>query len=368
MQHISINSFSVSSASSVVKNNWCKFVFIRGKQKITAIRVISVSLLLLLGSISVAEFDARKEVIKFMENAGMEKYLHAPVTVSQVRPGLLSIADEGIFAIQHELLTPEAASDPNVVIEPSVAIAPAAKNICIVTHGWLDKGENKWPQEMATSIADRVDPNDWTCISYDWKGGSAVITSVQAAEYARDIAGPRLAAAVASLGIDVAHVHLVGHSAGSWTIHSAAKRIAAANPNVTIHLTFLDAYVPEKWNPEILGHVFTEAKRQKSQLWAEHYYTRDITFKVTQHNLPNAHNVDITAIDPLIKEHEFPYRWYAATVTGKYTRWDEKNEKVVTAAGKTQYGFARSREAGQKNWAKSTQLKRGNKAIRIKSK
>ncbi len=324
--------------------------------------------ILLLSAVAAAEFDARREVIKLMENAGMDKYLDAPVTVSQTRPGLLSIADEGIFAIQHELLKPETAAEPNVVIAADVSPLPTAKKVCLVTHGWLDKGENKWPEELAAAIAARVDPNDWTCASYDWVGGSVVITSVQAAEYARDIAGPRLAAAVLALDIDIEHVHLIGHSAGSWTIHSAAKQIAAANPDVTIHITFLDAYVPEKWNTEILGHVFTDAKRQKTQLWAEHYYTKDITFKVTQHNLPNAHNVDITDIDPLIKEHEFPYRWYAATVTGKYDRWDEKKEPVITKAGKTQYGFTRSREAGEENWAQSTKLKRGNKAVRVKGK
>ncbi len=325
-----------------------------------------VFLLLLLCGVAAAEYDARQEIIKFMKNTGMDKVLYAPVTVDQRWPGLLEIADEGIFAIQHELLKSEIGTDPNVVIDDEVTVDPTVKHLFIVTHGWLDKSEKKWPAKMAAAMAERVDPNEWTCMSYDWKGGSVVITSVQAAEYARDIAGPRLATAVLQLPVDFKHVHLVGHSAGSWTIHAAAKKLAAARPDITVHLTFLDAYVPEKWNPEILGHIFVDVKRQRNQLWAEHYFTKDITYKVTQHKLPNAHNVDINDIDPLIKEHEFPYRWYMATITGKYDRWDEKKEPVVTLAGETEYGFTRSREAGEDNYAQSRKLKLGNKPVRIK--
>jgi hypothetical protein len=146
-----------------------------------------------------------------------------------------------------------------------------------------------------------------------------VITSVQAAEYARDIAGPRLARAILALGTEFKHIHLIGHSAGTWTIHSAAKRLAYARRDIELHLTFLDAYIPSQWDKTLLGRVFLDPKRQKEQCWAEHYYTKDITFVVTEHDLKYAHNVDISAVDPLISEHEFPYRWYTATITGKFS-------------------------------------------------
>ena len=312
-----------------------------------------------------SEFDARREIIKLMEKNGMEKYLKAPVTITASPSGVLSIVDKGIFAIQHELLTPETSADPNIVMDDSLTIIPSADKLVIITHGWLDKGEKDWPNKMAAAIGERVDPNEWVCASYDWKGGSAVITSVQAAEYARDIAGPRLGAAVLKLGRSFKHIHLVGHSAGSWTIHSAAKRIAEVLPDATFHLTFLDAYVPDKWDADVLGCIFTDDEKQSRQYWADHYYTKDITYKVTQYNLKFAHNVDISAIDPLIKEHEFPYRWYMATITGHYDRWDEKKEMVIIRSGQTDYGFARTLESGAKNWEKNSKLQISNPAVQI---
>ena len=155
----------------------------------------------LTAAICFADFDVRKEIIKFMEgNKELQKYLDASVTVTQTSSGSLLIRDEGIFAFQHELLTPETATEPNVVLEESVAVNPGADKLVVVTHGWMDKGENSWPDEMAAVIGERVDSNEWVCAFYDWKGGSVVITSIQAAEYARDIAGPRLAKALLELG------------------------------------------------------------------------------------------------------------------------------------------------------------------------
>jgi hypothetical protein len=324
---------------------------------------------LILAASCSAEFDARQEIIKFMEkNKDLEKYLHAPVTVMQTDCGCLSIKDEGIFAFQYELLRPEVSADPNVVIDEQVKLAPQADKLVMVVHGWMDKGERAWPSEMAGAIAERVDPNEWVCGSYDWKGGSVVFTSVQAAEYARDIAGPRLAKAILSLGTDFKHVHLIAHSAGSWTIQSAAQKIAAARPETQFHLTFLDAYVPEKWDQDTLGLVFTDPDRQTNQYWAEHYYTRDITWKLTEHDLKYAHNVDISSIDPLVSEHEFPYRWYMATMTGKYERWDEKKETVYAHAGDIDYGLARALESGDENWTQSRNLKLNNPAVKLEKK
>jgi len=311
------------------------------------------------------DFSARQKVIKLMENAGLEKYLKAPVTITPKAPGLLLIADQGVFAVQHELLTPAHSAEPNVVIQDGLCIIPTADKLTVVTHGWLDKGEDDWPSQMAEAIAARIDPNEWVCASYDWKGGSVVFTSVQAAQYARDIAGPRLAAAVLKLDRPFKHIHLVGHSAGSWVIHSAARQIARKYPNTQFHLTFLDAYIPDKWEAEQLGQVFELPECQKSQYWGEHYYTRDITRKVTEHNLKEAHNIDISALDPLIVEHEFPYRWYMATITGRYQRWDERDEPVATRCGDMDYGFLRSLEAGLENWNLSRQLPVGNPALKI---
>jgi hypothetical protein len=328
-----------------------------------------VLLFLFIASFSFAEFDARSEIIKFMEgNKDLEKYLTAPVTISWTNTGHLAIKDKGIFAFQHALLTPEASCDPNVVINTDVQLDLKADKLVIATHGWLDKGEGDWPGEMAAAICERVDPNQWICGSYDWKGGSAVITSVQAAEYARDVAGPRLAKALLSLEIDFKHIHFIGHSAGSWVVHSAAQSIASARPETQFHLTFLDAYVPAQWNEDMLGDIFADEKKQQANVWAEHYYTKDFTFFVTEHPLKHAHNVDISAIDPLIREHEFPYRWYTATITGKFDRWDEKKEPVYLRVGDIDYGFARSLESGLDNWTQTRTLNKDNPPVKIEKK
>ncbi|MHC5083082.1 MAG: hypothetical protein ACYTET_03985, partial [Planctomycetota bacterium] len=292
----------------------------------------------------------------------------APVRISITEQGFLSIVDKGFFAIQHELMPEEVASDPNVIIEDNVTIHPDAGNLVIVTHGWLDKGQNSWPADLANAIYGRTDPNQWTCGVYDWKGGSVVITSIQAAEYARDIAGPRLAAAVLKLDKQFDHIHFIAHSAGSWVIDAAAEHIADRKPDTEFHLTFLDAYVPGKWRADDLGRVFKEDIPQTQQYWAEHYYTKDITSKVTHNDLRYAHNVDISALDPLIAEHEFPYRWYTATVTGRYRRWDEKNKPVITQLDNTDYGFTRGLEAGDNQWKQSLKLQMDNKALKFKKK
>ena len=67
-----------------------------------------------------------------------------------------------------------------------------------------------------------------------------------------------------------------------------------------------------------------------------------------------------------MKEHHFPYKWYIATITGKYRDRDhEKNEDVVTAHGGIDYGFERSMEAGRENYERSLHLKIGNKAVKF---
>lgn len=319
---------------------------------------------LLLTSVLVrADFDARRQVIDLMEKTGLQQLLSAPVHVKAVPAGPMQFTDEGVFLVQHTILAAENAPEPNIIVQHPEFISPSADKLVIVTHGWLDKGRDRWPNEMADAFCSRIDPNEWACGWFDWKGGSAVVSSVQAAEYARDVAGPRLAAAVIKLGRSWKHIHLLGHSAGSWTIQSAAERLAREYPDTVFHLTFLDAYVPARWDPDCLGRVFHDSAKQRSLCWAEHYYTRDFTMEVTEHNLKWAHNVDISALDPFICEHEFPYRWYTATITGRYERWDERTLLVHSLCGSTDYGFSRSLESSVHNWNRSRFLPVNNPAV-----
>jgi pimeloyl-ACP methyl ester carboxylesterase len=308
--------------------------------------------------------DAREGVVRFMEMAGLEGYLAAGVEVGRNDAGVLEIADGGTFVVQYMIVGPESAAEPNVVVDAGVEIAATADKIVVVTHGWIDRASSRWPADIAAAIAEKTDPNEWVCAVFDWQGGAGVINPVDAARYGRDIGGPRLAAGVRALGRRFRHVHLIGHSAGSWTISSAARRLCETAAPETLHLTYLDAYIPPQWQARELTAV-CEADSQVG-LFAEHYYTRDITLSYTEYDLPGALNVDITDIDPWFKEHEFPYRWYFASITGRYARFDEKKSSLVTSDGRLTYGFARSMEAGAKNWQESVQVEKGARAARLR--
>jgi hypothetical protein len=232
--------------------------------------------------------------------------------------------------------------------------------IVIATHGWIER--RNWPQDLAMAIRGRVDPNEWLCGWFDWRPEAMVANPRDAAQYARDKAGPLLARQILKISKNPQHVHLIGHSAGSWVISEAAK-IIAKETQADIHLTFLDAYVPLGWDANELGNITIELNRV---CWADHYLTQDITLKVTDCRLMHAHNVDIGDITPGLKDHKFPYHWYPATVLDRYPAKDKySGEKLFCTSGDIDYGFARSLEAGKKYWDESLKLPMGNKPVKL---
>ena len=237
-----------------------------------------------------------------------------------------------------------------------------ANSMAVVTHGWLDKAEGDWPADITSAISETVDPNQWVCASFDWKGGSQVANPIDASKYSRDIAGPRLARAILTIRPNIQHIHLIAHSAGCWSISSAA-RIIAEKTSADIHLTFLDAYIPPGWKQQDMGDI---TPKDKQDIFAEHYYTKDITMNVTHKDLTNAHNIDLSGIDIGLHAHEFPYRWYYATITGKYRKKDpESGKDVNTSANAVDYGFTRAKESGQNNWKQSLTLNPKNEIIKL---
>ncbi len=233
--------------------------------------------------------------------------------------------------------------------------------LVIVTHGWLER--TQWPEETALAIRGKVDSRKWMCGWYDWRGQARRISSIEAAEYARGIGGPFLGRRIAALSSKWGHVHLIGHSAGSWVISEAAK-VVARETDASIHLTFLDAYVPVMWDANELCGFSSEPNLV---WWADHYLTWDLTLGVTARQLFCAHNVDLTEVDPGIKDHELPRYWYHGTVIGEYAKGERyEGTKLYKKSGKLEYGFARSLEAGEKNWEQSRGLKTGNKPVKIK--
>jgi hypothetical protein len=237
---------------------------------------------------------------------------------------------------------------------------PGSRNIVVATHGWIER--EPWPMDLAILIKDKVDANEWVCGWFDWKEQARVVNPTDAAKYARDTAGPKLAKQILQVSKNPRHVHLIGHSAGCWAISEAAK-IIAKQTNTSIHLTFLDAYVPPGWDANELGNIAVEPNQL---CWADQYLTQDITLKVTDRILAHAHNVDIGDITPGIKNHRFPFHWYPATVLGKYDQKDKyAGKKLYCTSGDIEYGFARCLEAGDENWSKSLTLPCGGAAMKI---
>ncbi len=235
--------------------------------------------------------------------------------------------------------------------------------IVVITHGWIE--DKSWPLDIATAIANKVDSKEWICAWFDWRTQAMVVNPTDAAIYAKEKAGAILAEKILKLSKNFSHIHLIGHSAGSWVINEAAKTLSKQTKS-TIHMTFLDAYVPPFWDEKELGSIRNDPN---VSCWIEHYFTRDITLTVTEILLTNAHNVDVTAANPGIKSHKFPWHWYYATVLGKYAkdyRYDGKS--LYFSDGNINYGFPRSLEAGAENWEKSTKLSPNNKAVEIKTK
>ncbi|MCJ7729425.1 MAG: hypothetical protein MUO27_06070 [Sedimentisphaerales bacterium] len=232
--------------------------------------------------------------------------------------------------------------------------------IVVATHGWFER--EPWPKDLALAIRDKVDANEWLCGWFDWRKEAKVVNPRDAAEYARDKAGPILAEQILALSKEPQHIHLIAHSAGCWAISAAAK-IIAKKTKASIHLTFLDAYIPLGWDANSLGDIITEPN---TIYWADHYLTQDITLKVTNCLLAHAHNVDIGDITPGLKDHRFPFHWYPATVLGKYAPKDKYVGKTLLCkSGNIEYGFARSLEAGEQNWSKSLTLPMGKEATKI---
>jgi hypothetical protein len=237
------------------------------------------------------------------------------------------------------------------------------KGLVVAVHGWIEKGGGDWPEDMALEVSKRVDSNLWLCAYFDWSEGAKTLHATKAAEHARDVAGPELAEEVIRLSSDWRHIHLIGHSSGCWVVSEAAK-ILARKTEADIHLTFLDAYVPAFWEESSLADV----NAADANCWADHYYTRDYTLGWTQHNLSFAHNVDITSIDFGLKDHNFPWKWYRATISGSYPKGSSwVNRKPVSMVDGFEYGFARSLEGGgAQGWQISRKLPIGKKAVKLK--
>lgn len=241
-------------------------------------------------------------------------------------------------------------ADPNIQSQ--------GMGLTVVSHGWLEKDD--WYQDLALALrASTRAP--WLFGWYEWRNQSKHINPVEVTRLAKFQLGPNLGQQISETDVSIRHVHLIGHSAGSWLINEAA-RVIRKKRATSLHLTFLDAYIPAGWDKDELGDVNTEGN---DPTWADHYLTRDHTLAFTHQPLKHAYNVDLTGIAHGMNRHRFPFFWYHATVTGQYPREKFADRPVVNQIGSIRYGFPLTREAGAANWRNTLRFTTGNEPIQL---
>jgi hypothetical protein len=227
----------------------------------------------------------------------------------------------------------------------------------VTTHGWIPAGADPekyvdWIVKMDADMRVKLD-SSWEVAFSDWsnKAQSDVLGVPGVLANAKE-QGKLLAKSIldGDGGAEWKHVHLIGHSAGSYVISTAASMLVKARDAGTfkgdIHLTFLDAAAVAPGIEFTLG-----SSLDRSRDWSDSYFVgppADLT-PFTSEALWNSHNVILTAIaltDPsyavppgLFPYHGYPIHWYGNTIndpTGAYG----------AVQGNRTYGFARSLEEG----------------------
>jgi hypothetical protein len=208
--------------------------------------------------------------------------------------------------------------------------APSASKLVVVTHGWAndtpDSTTLAWLSNVRDSIRAEIDSrltdemDDWKVIAYDWTASSGKgrhsDTNIgpfkgfndaynNATEHGRD-----QGVVWADAGYE--HVHLIGYSAGAGLLEEAARTIKERSPNTTVHLTFLDAYIPLGRN----GADFASAAD-----WVDNYFTRDGVPR-TQNIISESHNVDLTALS------KAPRPFHTSRFLSKVNRWQNLSRRV----------------------------------------
>ncbi len=225
---------------------------------------------------------------------------------------------------------------PQMRFESHLPEPTGVKNLVLVTHGWNATGEDRvaWVEVMADTIRARVDPNEWEVVAYQWTEEAKTKRPLANSRQQGTLDGKILAAR------NYDRVHLIGNSAGGDLVDAMAEQINAAQYGTVIHTTFLDAYAPP-WSDDY-GAFST---------WSDHYFnTGDFPLVYTETLLDNAHNFNVSNLNPLPDDsffgHQWPRTWYFET--------------IVDASGSSQYGFPLSHEGG--NWNPS-QYPKGEETV-----
>ncbi len=220
-------------------------------------------------------------------------------------------------------LTANGTPTENLVAPPS----NGQDKLVLITHGRAtddDAITSVWEPLRDAIRADLWGRNDtsWNVQLYDWScdsngGFETVLTKALSHGY---VIGQQLSTH------GYRHVHLIGHSAGSGVIQYAARELRRyADQNqlqLTIHTTFLDAYGGDVFSPD--EGNFDQVYGRFAD-WSDHYYSRDLTGRVTQLQLPRAYNLDVTEADPAFvligsSSHSWPHCFYRFTVNSSCTQ------------------------------------------------
>jgi ELWxxDGT repeat protein len=210
----------------------------------------------------------------------------------------------GTFSVNVAQLLVQVATRGNIP-----AKSPTANKAVIVTHGWNSSPSNDgswWLTDMANEMARYLNLTDqagaWDVWVYDWREDNVVYWAPATANNAFKDHGPELGAVLASESYRYDHVHMIGHSAGSWVVDTAARRLAADWPDTVIHATFLDAYQSGDRNLHLQNPGGAAD-------WAEQYYTQSVTVGSPS---TNARNFEITGLGS--GTHSWPREWYLNSI------------------------------------------------------
>lgn len=251
----------------------------------------------------------------------------------------------------HAFQPPE--MDANLPIQSDYPTLPSElsnyENIVFITHGWngpLNDTDHIWIDEMASKIQDYIVANtlssSWKAYAYHWGQYSGGRLSAGHSKEEAEKIGIKLGEQIVTF-TNCKHVHLIAHSAGSWMIHNISREIKRFRPDITIHITFLDAYTP--WG--IIGVNSLGYYSEWAEQYVDHRGEGGISFdeidfsgslQSTNATLKGAHNIDITGMDPDFAKsgpdaHGWPCEWYQSTIP-------------INQPSSRNWGFASSLESG----------------------
>ncbi len=258
------------------------------------------------------------------------------------------------------------------ILSSSTSSPNSERGLIVVTHGARSSAESgTWASDLVDAISQTVDSTNWDVKVKNWSEFAAAYQiNPTEPEFNPIRSFTSVAVSGAQLGSNLGQeivdgyvidgelheydrVHLIGHSAGSWLIQSAATTIQNIDPTMQTHLTFLDAFVPlfwdlgDQWTPTVNGQRVGTLGSNVD--FAEHYFLEPSILH-TSYELQQAFNVDLsgtTNINPLnvVSRHTWPAEWYLGTVTDSsfpyYEGWGFDLAPGVTGVLPSHSNYAR---------------------------